>query len=787
MNASDPWEMEVGIGPVFDKNTDWADVKRRIIAALGPEGVRREFTALGVHFEAPPNCTEKASCHAMDRPDERPSAFCNLATGIYHSRGEKIETLNLFDFALHYGKFGDWLGTIKHYAEMVRIEVHARKDRKSRIVEAAYDYTDENGEVLYQVIRYRLSNGKHDFRQQRPDGKGGWISGPGALDGVRRVLYRLGSIIDHPESTVFVVEGEKDADRLNSLFGETAIATTNSQGANDTARWETLRETLRGRMVVIIPDADGAGRKHARGIASYLNGVTASVKIVELPDVGPKGDVSDWLDQDHTIDDLWKLVVDAPIWDPTIPLPEPSPDRPPEQPNLSELGNAHRLIAAQGDHIRFSKPLGMWFIWDGTRWKPDETEEIYRLAKDTVRMIGHEAAEVTDSSRRTATLRWALQSEQKKVITAMIDLARSEPGIAIMPDALDCDPWLLNCPNGTVDLRTGKMREHRQNDLISKRTEVAFGGQCPQWLAALQTILAGDAELIAYVRRALGYSLTGTIGEHALFLCYGTGRNGKNTILDAVRTIMGDYATITNPRVFLADGQGDHPAALADLMGRRFVPTSEVEEGEKLAESLVKRVTGDRTLKARFMRQNPFEFSVLFKLWMLANCKPEIQGRDEGIWSRIRIIPFDVFIPPDKRIKNYSDILVAQEGPGILQWMVEGCLEWQQIGLAEPARVTEAVSHYRAEQDPFGDYLEQRCDQFDQGRVQVGKLYGDYMQWCKNNGEKSILTNRKFGAEMNRRGFKLWESNGARYRLGIALKRESDDTSDDFAFKDTAY
>ncbi len=320
----DPWEMEVGLGPVFPRDIDWADVKRRIIAALGPEGVRREFATLGVHFEGLVNGKGKASCHAMDRPDDKASAFVNVATGIYHSKGDNVETLNLFDFALKYGgsMYGDWLGTVKHYAEVARMPLNARKDNKGRILEATYEYKDETGDLLYQVLRYRLANGKKDFRQRRPDGRGGWIYD---LEGTRRVLYCLGDIIDHSDSTVVVVEGEKDADRLNVLFaeaGSSGIATTSAQGANDTGRWESYAEMLRGRVVVVIPDADLSGQRHARGIAGHLSGVAESVKVVDLPDVGPKGDVSDWLDQDHDLSDLWKLVVEAPLWDPATAAPE---------------------------------------------------------------------------------------------------------------------------------------------------------------------------------------------------------------------------------------------------------------------------------------------------------------------------------------------------------------------------------------------------------------------------------------------------------------------------------
>jgi hypothetical protein len=309
----------VTIGTYHVGPTDWADVKRRIIAALGPAGVYSQFRDLGLRIEGPYNSKGKATCHAMGREDANPSGFINVSTGIYHSKGESVETLNLFDFALKYGgaKFGDWLGTIKHFADLAGIEVDARKDGKGRVIEAVYDYTDEAGEVLYQVLRYRMGNGKKDFRQRRPDGRGNWVYD---LEGTRRVLYGMPNLVAHPDAMVYVVEGEKDADRLNELFaagGVPAIATTSAQGSNDTGRWESYSESLQGRNCVVIPDCDPTGLRHARGICGYLHGVAASVKLIELPGVGPKGDVSDWLDQDNVLDDLWAIVCDTPPYDPS--------------------------------------------------------------------------------------------------------------------------------------------------------------------------------------------------------------------------------------------------------------------------------------------------------------------------------------------------------------------------------------------------------------------------------------------------------------------------------------
>jgi putative DNA primase/helicase len=643
---------------------------------------------------------------------------------------------------------------------------------------AKYAYRDAGGSVRFQVRRLNVldASGKvvdKTFRQYRPDGKGGWVAG---LDKVEPILYHLPELqAADPDRPVWLTEGEKDCDNLT---GKGRLATCNPMGAG---KWlERYAEYLRGRIVIIIPDNDQAGRDHAQQVARSLHGVAASVKVMELPGLPEKGDVSDFLARGGTVDDLDELAHKTREWTPAPDQTQADDD----SPKLTEWGNAKRLIHRHGHRLRYCKPYGHWLDWDGTHWIPDQIGAIWRWAKDTVRQLGREAAETDDDERRRALLRWAIKSEDRKTISAMIELAWSEPGVALMPDDLDADPWLLNCPNGTVDLRTGDLRPHRQSDLITRLAPVPFdpAAKCSRWETVLGEILEGDSELISFLQRALGYSLTGDVGEHAMFLCHGSGRNGKNTVIDAVQSIVGDYAFASDPRVFLHSGKNEHPAGLASLVGRRLVTTDEVDDGDRLSEGLIKRVTGNPTLNARFMRQNPFEFKVQFKLWMLANHKPEIGGQDEGIWSRVKLIPFEHFFPPEKRIKGLSKILVRDEGPGILAWLVRGCLAWKDGGgLNEPKKVIEATKEYRSEQDVMGDFLDQCCNSFldhptlrEQAREKASVLYSRYLEWCKENGEKKVLTNRKFGSELKSRGYQLKPSNGTHFRLGIAVKPDQE-------------
>jgi P4 family phage/plasmid primase-like protien len=445
------------------------------------------------------------------------------------------------------------------------------------------------------------------------------------------------------------------------------------------------------------------------------------------------------------------------------------PDEPPARFNLTDLGNAERFVARFGQDVRYCYPWGKWLVWTGSRWERDDAGRVHRLAKEAVRGIYAEAAAAEDEDRRKALAQHATRSEAEGKIRAMLELAKSE--VPVSPDELDADPYLLNAPNGIVDLRAGELRPHRREDLITKMTGAEYDPDAPAsaWAGFLERVLPGE-ELRGFVRRVSGYSATGDTSEQCMFINHGPGANGKSTFQEALAAALGDYAMRTPTETLLAKRAGGIPNDVARLKGARFVAASETEEGRRLAESLVKDLTGQDTISARFMRAEWFDFKPTHKLWLSTNHKPEIRGTDVAIWRRIRLIPWAVTIPPAKQDRKLADKL-RDELPGVLAWAVGGCLEWRREGLRAPDDVRRATAAYRAEMDVLGAFLGECCALDPESNVAAKDLYSAYKLWCDENGEKPE-TQRRFGSWLTERGdferYRGGKSGGHRWR-GVEL------------------
>jgi putative DNA primase/helicase len=407
-------------------------------------------------------------------------------------------------------------------------------------------------------------------------------------------------------------------------------------------------------------------------------------------------------------------------------------------------------------------------------WQADLTGEVERLTKETIQALYSESSELPDVAARTELAKHAVKSEAEARIRAMIELAKTEPGMPVTPDQLDTDPWLLNCANGTLDLRTGRLLPFDRAKLCTKQVPVDFDpdAECPTWESFLDHIMSKSAGLISFLQRAIGYSLTGKTIEEVLFFLYGTGANGKTTFVETSRTLLADYARQADFNSFLETRNDGARNDLARLRGARFVAAVEAGEGRKLAETIVKQATGGDKITARFLYHESFEYTPQFKLFLVANHKPNIAGTDEAIWRRMRLIPFNVTIPPAKRDKNLQEKLRA-ELPGILAWAVRGCLDWQKNGLGSPVQVEQATADYRREMDTLADFLEDRCIINPKDHVLAASLYGNFKLWCDSNGEQP-MTQKAFGIKLRERGFRRGKFRGERCWIGVRLPRASD-------------
>jgi putative DNA primase/helicase len=468
----------------------------------------------------------------------------------------------------------------------------------------------------------------------------------------------------------------------------------------------------------------------------------------------------------------------------------------------SDYTNACALVRAHGQDIRYCWPWHTWLVWTETHWQRDNNGTVRQQAKQTVKRLAR-LAEKLDDAEAKSLLAHVKKSLSMATLKAMIEGAQDEPGIPVQPEDLDTDCWLLNVANGTVDLKTGTLRPHARADLLTRCIPVLYDPQapCPTWERFLWRIMGGtnretDTEdlgageleerhaaddrtqtLIGFLQRAIGYSLTGDTREQCLFVLHGSGSNGKSTFLEALQALLEDYAQSTPSASLLAKDRHDGiPNDIARLRGARLVTAVEIGQGKQLNEELIKRLTGQDTLTARFLHAEFFDFRAEFKLFIACNHLPAIKGTDHAIWRRIRLIPFTVTIPETEQDKDLP-VKLRAELPGILAWAVRGCLAWQQDSLGAPDAVIQATADYRADMDVVGRFIEECCLVSPHVRVKASALYEAYKQWCQANGEQ-LVTLSAFGNTLEQRGFARHKV-GTIWRLGIGLSDATEEGSRD--------
>lgn len=461
---------------------------------------------------------------------------------------------------------------------------------------------------------------------------------------------------------------------------------------------------------------------------------------------------------------------DPPILEVTPDMVRITPSR-----HLTELGNARRLVDRYGPDIRFAPDVKKWYLWDDIHWKRDKTGEIQRKAKDIMEQMRDDAATIEDDELQKKYLHHISRSETSTKIEAMIKLAGTEPEIPILTEALDTDPLLLTCKNGTIDLKTGILRPSKRSDYITMTSPCVYDpdAECPQFDAFLYRIMDGNENLIEFLWEAIGYSLTGLTIEQVFFILWGGGSNGKSTFIEIIKAMLGDYAQ-TAPTEALMEKKGESISNdIAKLKGARFVSAVESGSGKKLHEVLIKQMTGGDAMSARFLFAEFFEFYPTFKLWLATNFKPKIFGVDHAIWRRIRLIPFTVTIPPEEQDKNLGSKL-KEELPGIFAKAVRYAKRWTEQGLSLPEEVNAATLEYREEMDPLKIFLESVCVIADAQEVRASVLYNGYESWADQEKEKP-LTKRTFGTHLKARGFTQKRgSKGVRHWVGIRLMSSDD-------------
>jgi putative DNA primase/helicase len=451
----------------------------------------------------------------------------------------------------------------------------------------------------------------------------------------------------------------------------------------------------------------------------------------------------------------------------------------------TDLGNARRLVRLHGADLRYDLKRKIWIAWNGAKWVEDSEADAMRLAKEVPAAMSSEAQGLSDSVRE-ARQKWAKKSESAAALSAMIKLAKSEREIAANVEDFDRQPHLLNCANGTLDLRTGKLREHRREDMITKIINIPYdpSATAPLFEKFLDRIFAGNRSLIDFMQRAFGYSLSGITSEQSLFLCHGSGANGKSTLIEIIATAAGEYSESVRTEALMKHKNVSAGAAnedLVQLIGARFVSAMETDTNQQLAEALLKQMTGQDRMKARKNYGHLVEFRPQFKLFVSCNDKPQISGTGENsIWRRIHLIPFTVTIPQSERDKCILDKLNA-ELPGILAWCVRGAVEYYREGLKVPAEVKAATEQYKAEEDTLSEFISDALEVREDLSMPVGELYGEFLIWCRI--QNAPVEDRKtFNSMMKARGFeqarvhsgRIWRGQSRRRLALIPPARESE-------------
>lgn len=584
-----------------------------------------------------------------------------------------------------------------------------------------------------------------------------------------RPLYGLDRLHKH-DGPVLIVEGEKCADAAYTMLKDMVVV---SWPGGSKAIGKVDFSSLAGRNIVLWPDNDKSGIEAMQSIAHILMDLGSIVTIIDQPTDKPKGwDVADAISEGWGRSQILYFIENAPPAHAVEQIPLPvTPDDKSQRAgrgsnggySMTDTGNALRLADNYGNNLRYVGREGAWYWWDGARWREDATNMVYAFVDKLIGDMYREAANASGEYRE-ALGAWTHKLESMSRQKALVAKAQTVQEIAISPDEFDRHDYLITCRNVTLDLSSGELevQDHSPGKFMTKMIDIEYNpeAECPQWQAFLVDIFATHPELISFIQRAVGYSLVGDTSEQCLFFAYGIGKNGKSVFFETLKMLFGEYYAKAPVEMLMQTNLPQHTTDITDLQGKRFVITSEIEENRRINESRVKDLTGGDDITARRMRENNITFRQTHKLWMFGNHRPLIVGTDIGIKRRIKMIPFEVIISEDKR-KPMRQLLEGfrAELSGILNWALQGFMNYHDYGLQDPDIVLATAEEYFSEMDILGQFIEECCIVNEGVYILGQKFWGHYKGWCEGRGEH-VITARRLFTKLRERGFAVEPGHG---------------------------
>jgi putative DNA primase/helicase len=637
---------------------------------------------------------------------------------------------------------------------------YVQKKKPDATLAATFLYHAADGKPFGVVFRFHHGAGKKCFGQAHATPTGGWINDTGDQ------LWPMFNLHELPATgTVTIHEGEKAAKAAEALG---LIATTSKGGA--TAPSETDWSPLAGREVVIFPDNDKSGEGYADEVAGILAKLTppAAVRVARVPGLPPKGDVADLpAGTDDELLDARDIVAAAVASAAAVSRPHdlvpaaavaPLPDGAATIANpctWNDTGLCRRLIEVGKGRIRFVADRRLWVRWTGKHWEDDTAgNEPQRVAKAAAQAVFDEMHGEGRTGQKLPTryATFALNAFSRRSIDAAIALAKSEPAAEIKSAAFDADADLLNVGNGILDLRTRQLRPHDPAAMLTKLAGVDYdpAATCPRWLAFVEAVTCGDQALAGFLQRSFGLALSADQSEQRLWIHHGEGSNGKGTALAVLHRVFGTYAGPAPVEILLARRHdGDREIGVAKLAGKRLAFAQEADDGVRLSEATVKALTGSDPLTGRFLYQNNFEVMPTWHLHLAVNDRPSIRGTDHGIWRRVTLVPWlHTFGEAEKRPRAVVEAELLSEGPGILNWLLDGYHAWRTDGLRPPAAVTAATTDYRSESDSVRAWIADACIVEAGAESPASDLFVAYRDWCRRAGDRGV-SQTKFGRTLD--------------------------------------